>query len=52
MGRAAVLRVRDAVGLFVALFDATRNLEGERIQQEVRLIGGFDGPLSRLPGVF
>ena len=35
---------------FLSLFDATRNLEREQIQQEVRLISEFDGPLNFVAG--
>ena len=35
---------------FISLFDATRNLEREQFQQEVRLISEFDGPLNFVAG--
>ena len=35
---------------FVSLFDATRNLEREQFQQEVRLISEFDGPFNFVAG--
>ena len=35
---------------FLSLFDATRNLEREQIQQEVRLITELDGPLNFVAG--
>ena len=31
---------------FLSLFDATRNLEREQFQQEIRLLSEFDGPLN------
>ena len=35
---------------FLSLFDATRNLEREQLQQEVRLITELDGPLNFVAG--
>jgi iron complex outermembrane receptor protein len=35
---------------FLSLFDATRNLERKQIQQELRLISDFDGPLNFVVG--
>ena len=35
---------------FLSLFDATRNLEREQFQQELRLISEFDGPLNFVAG--
>ena len=35
---------------FLSLFDATRNLEREQIQQEVRLVTEFDGPMNFVAG--
>ena len=35
---------------FLSLFDATRNLEREQLQQEVRLISELDGPLNFVVG--
>lgn len=35
---------------FISLFDATRNLEREQFQQEVRLVSNFDGPLNFVTG--
>ncbi len=35
---------------FLSLFDATRNLEREQLQQEVRLITELDGPLNLVAG--
>ena len=35
---------------FLSLFDATRNLEREQIQQEIRFISNFDGPLNFVVG--
>ncbi len=35
---------------FISLFDATRNLEREQIQQEVRLVTELDGPLNFVAG--
>ncbi len=35
---------------FISLFDATRNLEREQVQQEVRLVSEFDGPLNFAAG--
>ncbi|MFT7220101.1 MAG: iron complex outermembrane receptor protein, partial [Candidatus Azotimanducaceae bacterium] len=35
---------------FISLFDATRNLEREQIQQEFRLVTEFDGPLNFVTG--
>ncbi len=35
---------------FLSLFDATRNLEREQFQQEVRLVTEFDGPLNVVAG--
>ncbi|MEQ9452439.1 MAG: TonB-dependent receptor [Pseudomonadales bacterium] len=35
---------------FISLFDATRNLEREQLQQEFRLISNFDGPLNFVAG--
>ena len=38
---------------FLSLFDATRNLEREQFQQEIRLITEFDGPLNfAVGGIF
>jgi iron complex outermembrane recepter protein len=35
---------------FLSLFDATRNLEREQFQQELRLVSEFDGPLNFVVG--
>lgn len=35
---------------FLSLFDATRNLEREQFQQEVRFLTEFDGPLNFVAG--
>lgn len=35
---------------FLSLFDATRNLEREQFQQEIRLVSELDGPLSFVVG--
>ena len=35
---------------FLSLFDATRNLEREQFQQEIRLVTEFDGPLNFVVG--
>lgn len=35
---------------FISLFDATRNLEREQFQQEVRLVTELDGPLNFVTG--
>ena len=35
---------------FISLFDATRNLEREQFQQEIRLISEFDGPFNFVAG--
>ena len=35
---------------FISLFDATRNLEREQIQQEIRLVSEFDGPFNFVAG--
>tara|TARA_B110000503_G_scaffold18925_1_gene28055 strand:+ start:1253 stop:3799 length:2547 start_codon:yes stop_codon:yes gene_type:complete len=35
---------------FLSLFDATRNLEREQFQQEIRLLTEFDGPLNFVVG--
>ena len=35
---------------FLSLFDATRNLEREQFQQELRLITNFDGPVNFVVG--
>jgi iron complex outermembrane receptor protein len=35
---------------FLSLFDATRNLEREQIQQELRFVTEFDGPLNFVVG--
>ena len=35
---------------FLSLFDATRNLEREQFQQEIRLLSEFDGPLNFVVG--
>lgn len=35
---------------FLSLFDATRNLEREQLQQEVRIVSEFDGPLNFVAG--
>ena len=35
---------------FLSLFDATRNLEREQFQQEVRFVTEFDGPLNFVAG--
>ena len=35
---------------FISLFDATRNLEREQLQQEFRLVTDFDGPLNFVAG--
>ncbi len=35
---------------FLSLYDATRNLEREQFQQEIRLISNFDGPLNFVVG--
>ena len=35
---------------FISLFDATRNLEREQFQQEVRFISEFDGPVNFVAG--
>ena len=35
---------------FLSLFDATRNLEREQLQQEIRLISDFDGPFNFVVG--
>ncbi|MBA58123.1 MAG: TonB-dependent receptor [Gammaproteobacteria bacterium] len=38
---------------FLSLFDATRNLEREQFQQEVRLLSEFDGPINfAVGGIF
>ena len=35
---------------FLSLYDATRNLEREQFQQEIRVISEFDGPLNFVAG--
>ncbi len=35
---------------FLSLFDATRNLERKQVQQELRLVTNFDGPLNFVVG--
>jgi iron complex outermembrane receptor protein len=35
---------------FLSLFDATRNLEREQIQQEIRFVSEFDGPFNFVVG--
>ena len=35
---------------FISLFDATRNLEREQLQQEVRVVSEFDGPFNFVAG--
>ena len=35
---------------FLSLFDATRNLQREQFQQELRLVSNFDGPLNFVVG--
>ena len=35
---------------FISLFDASRNLERDQIQQEFRLISNFDGPFNFVAG--
>ncbi len=35
---------------FLSLFDATRNLEREQFQQELRFVSNFDGPVNLVAG--
>ena len=35
---------------FLSLYDATRNLEREQFQQEIRIVSEFDGPLNFVAG--